>query len=101
MKRPEHNFDPEWEKRLPQARADSVPSIDLPALLRAVRQEPLRANDEGWTAAFSQCFAQRRAFVTCLAGVGAFALLASWPIWECWQELAWVQMLAPTVGGAL
>ena len=100
MKRPESNFGPEWEKRLQQARADSVPPIDVSALLRVVRSEPLRANDEGWTAAFSQRFAERRAFATCLAGAGAFALLASWPVWECWQELAWVQMLAPTLGGA-
>src|SRR5947209_20217724 len=100
MERPESNFESEWEKRVRQARADSVPPTDLPALLRAVRAEPLQANDAGWTAAFAQRFSRPRAFATCLTCAGAFAFLATWPVWECWQELAWLQMLAPPLGGA-
>jgi hypothetical protein len=99
MKNPASDFESEWEKRLQQARTDSVPAIDGAALLRAVRNEPLRSPDQGWAAAFSQRFAERRAFTACLASAGVFAILAVWPMWECWQELAWIQMLAPPLGG--
>ena len=99
MKSTPSDFGPDWEKRLQRDRADAVPAVDLPALLRVVRQAEWPVAESGWTAEFYRLFAGRTALATCLAGAGGFALLASWPVWECWQELAWVQMIAPTLGG--
>jgi hypothetical protein len=94
------NPDPElrWEKLVAQARADVGPSVDIPALLRAVRESsPL--DRSGWVAEFAALFATGRAISGCLAGACAFAAFASWQAWETWQALPWAQWLATTTGG--
>ena len=93
------NPDPEfrWEKLIAQARADVGPPVDLPALLRAVR-ETSPPDHNGWAAEFAT-LATGRAISGCLAGTCAFAALASWQAWETWQALPWAQWLATTTGG--
>lgn len=99
MKRPSGDSDARWENLLRQAQRDTAPSVDVPALLRAVRTaaaEPRR----GWTGDFLVLFASRRVALGCLAGAAAFALLASWQAWTVWAVMPWAQLLATTTGGA-
>jgi hypothetical protein len=98
MKTSPSDSDPNWEKLLRQARADVGPPADVPALLRAVRHAP-PATRTGWAADFSALFATSRVITSCLAGASAFALVATWHVWDSWQALPWAQLLDTTVGG--
>lgn len=88
-----------WENLLRRAQRDTAPSVNVPALLRAVRTaatEPRR----GWTGDFLALFGSGRVAAGCLAGAAAFALLASWQAWTLWEVMPWVQLVATTTGGA-
>ncbi len=98
MKIPPSNFDPQWEALLKQARADTGPAADLPALLRVVRHAPF-APHESWGAEFAALFSSGRVIPTCLAGACAFALVATWQAWDTWQEMPWAQLLDTATGG--
>jgi hypothetical protein len=88
-----------WENLLRQAQPDTAPSVNVPALLRAVRlaaAEPRR----GWAGDFLALCGSARVAASCLAGAAAFALLASWQAWTLWEVMPWVQLVATTTGGA-
>ena len=91
--------DSRWENLLRQAKADVGPSTDVAALLRAVRLEPM-AQPRGWAEDFAALFASTRVIPGCLAGASAFALVATWQVWDSWQALPWVQLLDAAAGGA-
>jgi hypothetical protein len=99
MKKPSSDSDPHWESLLLQARTDIAPPVDMPALLRAVRTAPL-AQREDWASEFSALFSSGRFIPACLTGAAAFALIATWQVWDSWQALPWVQLLDVTTGGS-
>jgi hypothetical protein len=99
MKTPPQNSDFRWENLLRQARADVGPPADLAALLRAVGQAPI-APRENWLAEFSALFSSGRFIPSCLAAAAAFAVVATWQVWDSWQTLPWVQLLDLSSGGA-
>jgi len=99
MKTPPSNSDSRWDDLVRQARADVGPPVDLAALLRAVRQAPLEER-RGWFTDFSALFSSARVISGCLAGAGAFALVATWQVWDSWQVLPWIQLLDVATGGA-
>ena len=99
MKTPSPNPESRWENLLNQARNDVGPATDVPALLRAVRQAPLAAR-ESWAVEFSALFSSGRFIPGCFAGAAAFALIATWHIWDSLQALPWVQLLDTATGGA-
>lgn len=99
MKTPPDNSKPQWENLLQKARADLAPPVDLPALLRAVRQAPV-ARRESWGEEFSALFSSGRIIPACFAGAAALALIATWQAWDAWQALPWVQLLDGSLGGA-
>jgi hypothetical protein len=92
------NPDSRWEKLLRLARFDAGPPADLAALLRVVRQAPV-AERAGWFTDFVALFSSDRALAGCVAGAGAFALVAAWQIWDVWQAVPWAQLLDAATGG--
>lgn len=98
MNTPPSNSDSHWEKLLRQARSDVGPPADVAALLRVVRQAPAGA-PESWFADFSALFSSSRAIGSCLAAASAFALVATYHVWDTLQVLPWVQLLDTVTGG--
>lgn len=98
MKIPPSNFDSDWEKLLQRARTDVGPPADAAALLRAVRSAPGEFRG-GWLAEFSALFSSGRVVSGCLAAAAAFAVVASWQVWDAWQDVPWAQMLDSATGG--
>jgi hypothetical protein len=99
MNKPSGDSEARWENLLRRAQRDTAPSVNVPALLRAVRlatAEPRR----GWAADFLALCGSARVAAGCLAGAAAFALLASWQAWTLWKVMPWVQLVATTTGGA-
>ncbi len=98
MNDPHSNSDQRWEKLLRDAQNDAAPSVNVPALLRAVRQEPLPVST-GWSVEFCALFTIGRVVPTCLAGAVACTLLTVWQLTDLWQTLPWAQMLVTSSGG--
>jgi hypothetical protein len=99
MKTPPSDSDQRWETLLKQARSDVGPPTDVPALLRVLHQPAVVAR-ENWTTELAALFPTGRIFSGCLAGAAAFALIATWQVWDSWQDLPWVQLIDVTTGGA-
>lgn len=89
---------PDWQQRVAQARADVAPPINLPSLLRAVRETDLGPTT-GWLVELTALLTSHRLGRTCLAGAACLAALGTWQIWSVWQLLPWVA-LAGGAGGA-
>ena len=100
MKPPRSHSESDWAERLRLARTDAPPSVDLPSLLRAVRQAAPAKEPSDWTEEFTALFASRRVVFTCSAAACALALFTSWEAWEFWQAMPWAQLLAASTGGA-
>ncbi len=88
-----------WNALVSRARADAPPPLDLSATLRAVRAAA--PDSTGWLADFTALFATRSAVRTCLLATAAFAVVATWQMWNFWETLPWIQLIAPTSGGLL
>lgn len=86
-----------WDDLTQRARHDSAPSVDLPALLRAVRLEPL-PDPSPWLSEFIALFEPRRVVPTCVAATCLLVAVAIWQLTEAWGALPWAQLLA--TGGA-
>jgi hypothetical protein len=99
MKDNPNSRDAQWENLLRQARTDTTPPTDVPALLHAVRMvRPTK--QESWLADFSGHFALGRMIPTCVGGAAALMLFSSWQLWDAWQTLPWAQLYTITTGGA-
>ena len=97
---PDSRPDPDsrWEKLVARARDDAPPPVDLAALRQAVRAATF-APHAGWAEEFLGLFSARPVFSACLAGAAAFALVATWQVWDLWQALPWAEWLMETGGG--
>ena len=100
MKIPPAQPHPDWDQLLSCARADQPPPVDLPALLRAVRQEPYPPRAD-WAAEFLGLFSGMRTLAACAAGVGTLAVVTTWQAWSLLDSLPWAQLLDSATGGAL
>jgi hypothetical protein len=89
-----------WENLLNQARGDIGPTADLAASLRAIQQVQVATTPPGWVSEFSHLFSSGPIIPACLTGAAAFALIATWQVWDSWQTLPWVQLLDSAVGGS-
>ena len=90
----------DWDRLVAAARGATAPPVELAALLRAVLQEPYPPRPE-WIAEFIGLFAGTRALTACVAGIGAFALLAGWQAWSFLDSLPWAQLLDTATGGGV
>lgn len=98
MNRPRPTPEDDWLKRIELARRDTAPEVDLPALLRVVRQEPRPAR-AGWLEEFAAFFELRRTVPACAAAACLFALTATWIAYDWWESLPWAAEWALTTGG--
>lgn len=98
MKTPRFDSDDAWRKLLERARADATPPVNVPALLRAVR-EARPTPRVGWAAELATMFAAHRVVPACLAAASAMALLTAWQVWEWWHALPWAQLITDATGG--
>lgn len=96
MKTPRPPFP--WDDLVRSARGDSTPPIDVPALLRAVRQTPLPVESD-WTTEFAATFASRRAWSVGLATACVLLCIGGWQAAELSQALPWAEWLAMSAGG--
>jgi hypothetical protein len=87
-----------WDDLVHRARGDATPPIDVPALLRAVRQTPLPVESD-WTTEFAATFASRRAWSIGLAAACVLVCVGGWQANELSQALLWADWLAMSVGG--
>ena len=99
MKTPGSKSNEAWDALVRQARADTAPSVDVPAVLRAVRAADV-PSDAGWLSEFTGLFTIGRVVPACLLGAIALAGATSWEAWNIWQALPWAQLLAVSTGGA-
>ncbi len=95
MKSPDS--DPRWEALVRQAREDAGPPVDLPALLRAVRQAPLTVAPS-WSAEFAALCGSPRRIGLCLGSAAAFTVVATWQAWETSSLLPWAEFYFATGG---
>ncbi len=101
MNTPPDHSDSHWEDLLRKARADVAPPVDVTALLRVVREEPIGpVVREDWAAEISALFPSSRMIPGCLAAAAALAAVASWHAWDSWQALPWMQLIDASTGGA-
>ncbi|MEO6995078.1 MAG: hypothetical protein ABI273_15840 [Lacunisphaera sp.] len=100
MKNSPSDPDARWENLLNRARRDVGPTADLSASLRAIQHVELAPAPTGWAADFSHLFSSGPVIPACLAGAAAFALIATWQVWDTWQTLPWVQLIDSAVGGS-
>ncbi|PTY08710.1 hypothetical protein DB347_03815 [Opitutaceae bacterium EW11] len=98
MTSPRNTPEDDWLKRLELARRDQAPEVDLPALLRAVRREPLPRR-QGWLDEFVALFNPRRAIPACAVAACLFALTATWLAYDWWEALPWAAQWELTTGG--
>jgi hypothetical protein len=97
MNTPQSN-QPDWEQRVAQARGDVAPPVNIPALLRAVREaEPVAPTT--WLDELNALLASRVVAGVCAGGAACLAVVSTWQIWSLWQLLPWVA-LAGGAGGA-
>jgi len=100
MKNSPPDPDARWENLLNRARGDVGPTADLATSLRAIQPVQVVTMRSGWAADFSHLFSSGPVIPACLAGAAAFALIATWQVWDSWQTLPWVQLLDSAVGGS-
>ena len=86
-----------WEQLVNRARCDRAPGIDVNAVLRRVREEPLPAMRATWFSAFSLVFANPRGLTACLAGAMGAAAVLAWQLQDLWEAVSWAALL--TSGG--
>lgn len=98
MNNPPSESDRHWQEKIDRARADIGPSVDVAALLRAVRQATKRPRP-GWLESFAGLFSPQRAVPVCLLAAALITAASSWDTWNVWQALSWGEWM--TTGGGL